>query len=444
MKGCYMSNKEIGRIEIMERLVRGEVKQKRASEIFGVSVRQVKRMVKVYRQEGAKGLVHKARGRASNNRIAQDKLDQAISIINEKYKDFGPTLAQEKLVEEHGIKLSLTTVRNGMVSVGLWNPRKRRKAQVHQLRERRSCLGELIQLDGSPHAWFEERGEKCNLNVMIDDATSRMMMKFSEVESTQDYLELLEEYLLVYGVPMALYSDMHSIFRINNPVKLDRKKPSVQHDRYEGLTQFGRACCELGIKLIFAHTPQAKGRVEKVNSTLQDRLVKELRLKGISTIEEANAFLPEFTKQFNRKFSKVPKRDIDMHRTLDKEVDLSRILATKHTRVLSKNLTCQSDNTIFQIKTTRSPYTLRKTVVTICTRYDHSITILDNKGNQLEYTTIKTLPSTKTTTAKQINHEVDDILAKKAQDNYKKKNHFDLSWEELGQEASSYRPAGAV
>ena len=445
MKGCYMSNQEIGKIDILAKLVRREIKQKKGAEILGVSVRQVKRIVKRYKQEGAVGLVHKAQGKTSNNKISQVELDQALLIIHEKYSDFGPTLAHEKLVEEHDINLSLTTIRVAMISTGLWSPRTRRKAQVHQLRERRSCYGELVQLDGSPHPWFDDRGERCNLNVMIDDATGRMMCKFSVVETTQDYLELLEEYILEHGIPLALYVDQHSIFRINNKAKYDRKKPdNSPNNRFEGLTQFGRACYELGIKLIFAHSPQAKGRVERVNKTLQDRLVKEMRLKGISTIKEANQFLPEYIKKLNTKLSKPPKSSVDMHRQLDQGVDLTKILATKYARTLSKNLTCQHKNTIYQIKTTRSPYTLRKTTVTILERYDDSIMILDSRGNNLDYTTIKTLPSTQTTTAKQVNRQVDDILAKKAKVSYKKKNHFDLSFEELGQHTNSYRSHGAV
>ncbi len=439
-----MSNHEIGKIDILEKLVRREIKQRKAGEILGVSVRQVKRLVRSYKQEGASGLVHKARGKISNNKISQAEIDGAISIIHEKYSDFGPTLAHEKLVENHEVSFSVERLRQEMIGEGLWKSKNRKKAHVHQLRERRSCYGELIQLDGSPHAWFEDRGGKCNLNVMIDDATGDIRCMFSVVETTQDYLELLEEYILIYGIPVALYVDQHSIFRINNKAKYDHKKPTIHNNRYEGLTQFGRACKELSIELIFAHTPQAKGRVERVNRTLQKRLVREFRLHNISTIEEANKFLPKYTEWFNQKFSVTPKLDVDVHRTLDKDIDLTKILCTKHARVLSKNLTCQHENTIYQIKTKRSPYTLRKTTVTICQRYDNSITILDDKGGELDYTTIKTLPNTQTTTAKQINRKVDDILAKKAKANYKKKNHFDLSWEELGQHTNSYKPHGAV
>lgn len=444
MKGCYMSNQEIGKIEILEKLVRKEIKQKKAGEVLGVSVRQVKRLVKRYKQEGASGLVHKARGKVSNNKISQKELDLALSIIHEKYEDFGPTLAHEKLMENHEVSFSVERLRQEMIGEDLWKAKSRKIAHVHQLRERRSCYGELVQLDGSPHPWFEGRGSRCNLNVMIDDATGKVMMRFSVVETTQDYLELLEEYILTYGVPAALYVDQHSIFRINNKAKYDHKKPTIHNNKYEGLTQFGRVCKELRIKLIFANTPQAKGRVERVNKTLQNRMLREMRLHNISTIEEANQFLPKYTERFNKKFSVSPKLDVNVHRQLDKNIDLSRILCTKHARVLSKNLTCQYDNTVYQIKTTRSPYALRKTTVTICQRYDDSITILDDKGNKLDYTTIKILPSTQTTTSKQVNHKVDDILIKKAKTSYKKKNHFDLSWEELGQHTNSYRPHGAV
>jgi len=435
-----MSNEEINQVEIFEKLVRKEIKQKKAAEILDLSVRQIKRKLHAYKISGAKALVHKARGKVGNRKIPQDKVAVSMDIIREKYWDFGPTLAHEKLVEDHGCKLSLATIRNEMISVGLWKPSRRRKAHVHQLRERRACFGELVQLDGSPHHWFEGRAESCNLNVMIDDATGIPFLDFSVVETTQDYFRLAEQYFLAYGLPRAIYADKHSIFRINTPTNLDYIKPS-KNNQYEGLTQFGRACKELNIELIFASTAQAKGRVERINQTLQDRLVKEMRLNNISSIAQANSFLPDFTKQFVQKFSVQPKSNINMHRKLNKNSNLEKILCIKETRTLSKNLTLQYNSTIFQIKTNRSAYTLRKTVVTICEKYDNSITIWDNKNNQLEYTTIKKLPNTRETTEKQLNQLVDAILIK---ENYEKKNPWQSDFEELEQQNMFFKPIGAV
>jgi Bacterial regulatory protein, Fis family./Integrase core domain. len=398
-KDIAMSSEEINQIEIFEKLKRREIRQKKVARILGLSVRQVKRKLRKYKVDGAKSLVHKSRGRTSNNKISQKELDKAITLIRDKYWDFGPTLAHEKLDEIHKIKLSVEKVRQEMIKTGIWKPRKRRKASYHQLRERRACFGEMIQLDGSPHDWFEGRAPKCNLNVAVDDATNTFSVKFSKSETTQDYFKLLDEYINQYGLPLAIYADKHSIFRVNTPSNLDLRKPG-KHDKYEGLTQFGRACKELGIELIFANTAQAKGRVEKVNFTFQDRLIKEMRLEGISSIADANNFAPKYMKKFNKMFSKPPKSGVDMHKKLNKDIDLSNILCIKEARILSKNLTFQYNNTIFQIKTIRSAFTLRKTQVTILQRYDGSIKIFDYKNKVLEYTTIKQLPSTRETNSK--------------------------------------------
>jgi len=240
MGDIVMSNEEINQVELFEKLKRREIKQEKAANILGLSVRQIQRKLKKYKLNGAKSLVHKSRGKISNNKISQEKLDQVIILIRDKYWDFGPTLANEKLSENHQIKLSKEKLRQEMIRTGIWKTRKRRKAQVHQLRERRACFGEMIQLDGSPHDWFESRAPKCNLNVSADDATNTFSVKFSKTETAQDYFKLLEEYINQYGLPLAIYTDKHSIFRVNTPTNLDLKKPS-KFNKYEGLTQFGRA-----------------------------------------------------------------------------------------------------------------------------------------------------------------------------------------------------------
>lgn len=438
-----MSNQEINQVSLFEKLDRREIKQKEAAKTLGLSVRQVKRKLHNYRLHGTKSLVHQTRGRVSNNKIPQGIIDRAIEIVKEKYYDFGPTLATEKLLENHQMKLSRERLRQEMIKVGLWKPRVRRKPSVHPPRERREHFGALVQLDGSPHDWLENRAPKCNLNVAIDDATSLVRGRFSEVETTQDYFELTEEYFLELGLPLALYVDKHSIFRVNTPTNLDLKKPS-KFDQWEGLTQFGRAMSELGVELIFANTAQAKGRVERVNKTLQDRLVKELRLEGISSIEDANEFLPKFLKKFNHQFSKSPKSKIDLHRKLDPKLDLSKILCLKEHRVVSKNLTFQYNNQVFFIETQRSAFTLRKTTVTICERYDGSIMIFDHRNKPLDYRIVKTLPKTKSTNSKTLNHRLDDILIRQARENYQKKNPWESSFEELGENVGFYKPVRAV
>ena len=437
MKGSItMSSKELSQIEIFEKLTRREIKQKQAAEMLGLSVRQVKRKLSFYKKEGAESLIHKTRGKVSKRKIDQKLLNEAMDEIRKRYHDFGPTLAHEKLVEEHSFKGSLSLLRQEMIRQELWKTKRRRKAHVHQLRERRACFGELLQLDGSPHDWFEGRAGKCNLNVGIDDATSKSMIMFSPTETAQDYFELLEKYFLSYGLPLAIYVDKHSIFRINKPGNLDSKKPS--NNKFEGLTQFSRAMKELGVEIIFANTPQAKGRVERVNSTLQDRLVKEMRLKNISSIEQAEQFLPTFTKQFNRKFGVQPRSEIDVHRKIPKGVDLTKILCVKETRVLSKNLSFQYNNVIFQVQSKKSAYTLRKTKVTICERYDGSTTVWDHKDRPLEYSIVKKVPNNKTASSKELNRVVDAIL------NKQKRYPWESNPAEFEQENLFYKPVGAV
>lgn len=443
MGDIVMSKREINQVEIFERLKRREIKQKKASKILDISVRQVKRKLRDYKLYGAKSLVHKARGQVSNNKISQGKIDEAITLIKDKYWDFGPTLASEKLEENHQIKLSKEKVRQEMITTGIWKSKKTRKPHVHQLRERRACFGELIQLDGSPHDWFEGRATKCNLNVAVDDATNTYSARFSKTETTQDYLQLLDEYINTYGLPLAIYVDKHSIFRVNTPSNLDLRKPD-KYNKYEGLTQFGRACKELSIELIFANSAQAKGRVERVNQTFQDRLVKEMRLEGISNITDANNFLPTYMKKFNKMFSQKPRSGVDMHKKLDKNIDLLNILCIKETRILSKNLIFQNNNTIFQIQTKRSAFTLRKTRVTICERFDGTTKVFDYNNKPLEYTILKLLPKVKTTSSKELNSKLDDILIKEARKNFKKHNPWESSFEELTKDSHFYKPRGAV
>jgi hypothetical protein len=247
-------------------------------------------------------------------------------------------LAAEKLAERHGLHLGVETVRRWMLADGIWKDRRQRLKSVHQPRYRRECVGELIQIDGSEHWWFENRGPQCTLLVFIDDATSRLMhLRFVESESTFDYFVAARTYLQRYGKPVAFYSDKHATVRVN-------KAGATGGD---GMTQFGRALHELNIDIICANIPQAKGRVERANGTLQDRLVKEMRLAGISGIEAGNAFLPAFTEDYNRRFAKAPFSDKDLHRPLTERDDIDDAFAWKEERTVSFNLTLQYDKVLF-------------------------------------------------------------------------------------------------
>jgi transposase len=376
-KLLQMSNKEITRLEAIQRIKDKRLTQKEASRMLGISVRQVKRLYQAYRKRGAKGLVSQRRGKASNNRLDAGIVQQALDLIKEKYTDFGPTLAHEKLVEVHKIQLSRESVRRIMIEEGIWKPKRAKKPPVHQMRERRACFGELVQIDGSDHDWFEGRAPRCNLLVYIDDASGQLLeLWFVPEETTFEYFAASRHYFERYGKPVAFYSDKHSIFRVN------QEQISGLSD---GITQFGRAMQELDIQIICANSPQAKGRVERANQTLQDRLVKELRLQGISDIATANAFLPQFREDFNRRFAVQPRSNHDAHRPLLKTENLDLILTRQKIGTLSKNLTVQFNRVIYQIQSDRPDYALRNAQVTVCENAQGEVTIL-YKNKPLPYT----------------------------------------------------------
>jgi len=372
-----MSNQEITRLEAMQRIKDKRLTQKEAGQMLGISTRQVKRLYQAYRKKGAKGLISARRGKPSNNRLDAGIVQQALDLIKEKYADFGPTLAHEKLAEVHQIQVSRESVRRIMIAEGMWKPKRAKKPPVHQMRERRACFGELVQIDGSDHAWFEERGPRCTLLVYIDDATGELLeLWFVPEETFYAYCEASRHHIERYGKPVAYYSDKHGIFRVNQPRPLGTTS---------GLTQFGRAMQELNIQIICANTPQAKGRIERANQTLQDRLVKELRLLGISDMEAGNAYLPEFRDDFNRRFAVLPRSSHNAHRPLLASENLDIILSHQKVGTLSKNLTVQANNVIYQVQSDRPDYTLRNAQVTVCENAKGEVTIL-YKNNPLSFT----------------------------------------------------------
>ena len=325
-----MSLQELDRAELMRRIHERRLTQRKAAEALGLTERQVQRLYRAYRTCGPASLVSARRGRPSNRRLPQQLQARIIELVRSLYPDFGPTLAQEKLAELHGLSLSVETLRNWMIVDGLWTPRRQRDRRVQQPRRRWECLGELVQIDGSDHEWFEQRAERCVLLVFIDDATGWLMeLQFCRSESTFDYFACVRRYLLRHGKPVAFYSDKAGIFRVN----------AKQPQGGDGLTQFGRAMTELNIDIICANTPTAKGRVERANLTLQDRLVKELRLRGINTIAQANAFLPHFMQDFNQRFGRPPRNSYDAHRPLSSTDDLDDVFSWQESRRVSKNLT---------------------------------------------------------------------------------------------------------
>jgi len=332
-----MSQRERDVLKVMSLVLTNQRTQVEAARLLGCSVRQVRRIRRRLEREGDRGVVHRLRGQPSNRRIAPELRREAVEIYRENYGGFGPTLACEKLVR-HGIRVSDETLRKWLVEEGLWKGRRRR--YKHRMRrERRACFGELVQADGSPHDWLEERCPVFTLLVMIDDATSRATARFYRAETTEGYMDLLGRYLRRHGRMVAIYADKNSIFQNQAP---EGQSPPP--------TQFGRALAELDIQLIPAHSPQAKGRVERFNGTAQDRLVKELRLAGASTIDEANEVLEKvFLPWFNRRCTVKAQSPNDAHRRLYPSMNLAAILSVQEQRTVAGDYTIRHDNQVYQL-----------------------------------------------------------------------------------------------
>ncbi|MBN3788949.1 ISNCY family transposase [Burkholderia sp. Ac-20353] len=337
-----MTMRELDRFKVIQDVADGRLKPWRAAQRLELTTRQIRRLVARLREHGPAGLVSGHRSRPGNRHLDSGTADRALSIIRERYADFGPTLACEKLWECHGIRLAKETVRKLMTDAGLWVPRRQRPPKVYQPRARRACLGELIQIDGSEHRWFEDRAPQCTLLVYVDDATSRLMMlHFTATESTFSYFEATRTYLERHGKPGALYSDKAGVFRGPSAGKTGNS-----------VTHFGRAMYELNIDTFCANSSSAKGRVERAHLTLQDRLVKELRLRGISTVADANAYAPSFIAAYNARFAKPPKSDFNAHRPLRDDENLDLLLTWRETRRVTKSLTVQYDRVMYLLDDT--------------------------------------------------------------------------------------------
>ena len=392
MDELRMSRKERDRLKVMAALVQGRLKQAEAGRLLRLSVRQVRRIAQRYRAEGDAGLVHRSRGRLPNNRIPDRVHRRTLALVRRQYADFGPTLAAEKLWERDGIAVSRETLRGWMVEAGLWTVRRRR-VRHHTWRERRAAFGELVQMDTSEHAWLEGRVEaEPVLVTMIDDATGRVRMRFYPSDTTEANLDLLGRYLRRHGRPLALYVDRNSIFHVNRPASREEALAGR-----EAQTQFGRALRELGIENIPASSPQAKGRVERSFGTDQDRLVKELRLRGISDVEEANAFLEaEYIPMRNRRFGVRPARSVDAHRPI-RGYDLKAILSVQESRTVTNDYTIRYRSQVLQIERRSIRAGLRKAKVMVEQRLDGSVK-LRWQGRYLRYHRVLPRPKTTTTT----------------------------------------------
>jgi transposase len=333
-----MSQKEVHRFEVIKRVLDGGFDQGQAAQLLSLSKRQVKRLCRSVRERGPQGLISRKRGRPSNRRIADERREHFVQLVRCQYADFGPQLAHEYLQREHGFEWSVQTLRSWMLQAGLWQAKRRRAKRVHNPRARRECLGELVQIDGSHHDWFEGRSAKCCLIAFIDDATGRVLgARFFEQETTQGYLDVLQALMQRHGAPLALYSDRHGIFTKADP---QDAKP----------TQFERALLQLQIEPICARSPQAKGRVERLFQTLQDRMCKAMRLQGIDNIEQANTWLDQYRREHNRRFAVDPMRAQDMHRPWTGTVQaLADICSLHHQRQLSAQGACKFEGSILQL-----------------------------------------------------------------------------------------------
>lgn len=326
-----MSWKEIDRFAVLQQVQNKQLTQKRAAKLLGLTDRQVRNLLKSMTLEGVKGVISKRRGAPGNHRKPNRLRARVLSLMASKYQDFGPTFASEKLSERDGIEIHPETLRLWMIEEGLWVP-KQKKRKVHPPRERRDCFGELIQVDGSHHRWFGSERPKAVLLVFIDDATSRVTaLHFCQGETVNDYFLTLESHLKEYGVPRAIYSDRLQVFKGT-----------------KNLSQFQRALKSLEVESILAQSPQAKGRVERVNRTLQDRLIKELALEGITSIEDANQFLEYYTSKHNEKFAQEPQKQYDAHRAIG-DADLDRLLCRYEERTLSKDYVFQFHNRFYKV-----------------------------------------------------------------------------------------------
>jgi len=338
------SQEELKRLHVIRKVLERVIKQVRAAEILCLSCRQIGRIVKRVKREGDRGVVHKSRGKRSNRRMDEKVRARAIELYRDQYKGFGPTLAAEKLLEGSKIQVSDETLRGWLIESGDWKKSRRRRGH-RQWRERKGHCGEMVQMDGSHHDWLEGRGRACVLMGYIDDATGRGFGRFYEYEGTQPAMDSFWRYIRRYGIPLKVYLDQHTTYKSSGKASLEEELAGIGP-----LSEFERALKELGVEVIHAHSPQAKGRIERFFGTLQDRLVKEMRLRGIQSIEEANLFLEEYWPEFNRKFAVDPKEKGDLHRSVPRGLKLDDVLCIKAKRALRNDFTVAYNRRLYQVE----------------------------------------------------------------------------------------------
>jgi len=333
-----LSQRDRDRLKVLHAIGQGERSQVEAARQLDLSDRQVRRLLVRVRAEGDRGVVHRLRGRPSNRKISVDRQQRLLARVRRRYADFGPTLACEHLAQD-GWEVSRETLRKWMTAAELWHPRRQKVKQVHVWRERRAAFGEMVIWDSSPYAWLEDRAPACHLILMLDDATSRIRGRFAEHDSSEENFRVLEDWLRRYGRPLAYYTDKDSLFVVNQPAQREEELAGEKP-----LSQIGRALRELGIESIVAHSPQAKGRIENAFGTLQDRLVKEMRLAGVDTLERANRFLEiRFVPWWEERIAVRPRQPYDAHRRLERDQRLEQILSIRVGRTVAQDHTVKWD-----------------------------------------------------------------------------------------------------
>lgn len=375
-----MSRREARRLHILHQALERKVTQREAAGLMGLSDRQVRRLLKRVRVEGAEGICHRARGKASNHRIPKRVKARALTLFRDKYRDFNLVHATEKLGEVHGISLHAETLRLWLHAAGI--PYKQRRARTHRRwRERKGHCGELVQLDGSHHDWFEGRGPACVFMGYIDDATNTVFGRFYEYEGTRPALDSLKRYIRRYGLPQSLYLDKHTTYKSWAQPTLEEQLTDQQPR-----SQFEQSVAALGIEVIHANSPQAKGRVERLFKTLQDRLVREMRLLGISSVAAANAFLKIYLPKHNRRFSRPAASAADLHRPAPSSRELDRILCIKEERTVKNDFTIAHHGMLYQLD-----QVTRAKKVTVEERLDGTLHITYH-GQELRYRAIPMRP----------------------------------------------------
>jgi len=378
MGGIFMSLQESNMHHYFEQVKKKLITLLAASRFIGISYRHAKRRWKEYKKTGATCLISKKRGQASSRRISDERRSEIAGIISHNYADFKPKFANEKLAERHGIFLSSEIIRQIMIEHKIWFPCKK-SCNVHQSRPRRLCRGELLLTDASDHLWFEDRGPKCHLYIIVDDATSEITTgHFEKEETTEGYFKLFGQHINEKGVPVSVYCDKRGTFKVNQGSK-------------RGTTQFGRAMQELGVVLIFAHSPQAKGRVERAFKLLQDRLIKEMRLHNISTMEAGNKFLSKFFSDHKIQFAIEPASTFDAHKPLNNKKPLKYILCHKYQRDVTKNLEVNYENEIYQIQTDKMKRNLKNVQIDILITIDGKMRF-EYEGEEVKFKKFSKMP----------------------------------------------------